>query len=62
MQENYNFLVDLEEELLKALQSGKKLCDVYNAGFEFAKKQKPNLVDKLTKNFGWVFTVTFITM
>lgn len=52
MQGNYNFLVDLEEELLKTLQAGKKLCDVYNTGLQFAKKVKPQLVDKLTKNFG----------
>lgn len=41
------------------LQSGKKLCDVYNSGLEFAKKEKPNLVDFLTKNFGFVLN-TFI--
>jgi len=36
------------------LKSGNKLCDVYNSGLEFAKKEKPNLVDLLTKNFGFV--------
>lgn len=54
LQANYNFLLDLYEELLKKLQSGTKLCDVYNAGIEYTKKNKPNLVDKLTKNFGSV--------
>lgn len=59
IQGNYNFLVDLEEELLKTLQAGKKLCDVYNAGLEFAKKEKPQLVDKLTKNFGFGMGIEF---
>lgn len=55
MQQNYNFLIDLEEELLKALQAGTKLCDVYNAGLAYAKKEKTHLIDNLTKNFGCVF-------
>jgi len=44
----------LEEVLISKLQAGYKLCDVYNAGIEFAKKEKPKLVDLLTKNFGYV--------
>lgn len=59
IQGNYNFVVDLEEELIKTLQAGKKLCDVYNAGHEFAKKEKPKLVDKLTKNFGFGMGIEF---
>lgn len=59
IQGNYNFLVDLEEELIKVLQAGKKLCDVYNTGLDFAKKQKPQLVDKLTKNFGFGMGIEF---
>lgn len=39
---------------MSTLKSGNKLCDVYNSGIEFAKKEKPNLVDSLTKNFGYV--------
>uniref|UniRef100_A0A0A9XBE9 FACT complex subunit n=1 Tax=Lygus hesperus TaxID=30085 RepID=A0A0A9XBE9_LYGHE len=59
VQENYNFLLELEEELLKALTPGKKLCDVYNAGIEFTKKNKPGLMDNLTKNFGFVTGIEF---
>lgn len=51
-QANYDFLVNLEEELIKVLQAGKPLCDVYNHGVAYAKKEKPALVDNLTKNFG----------
>lgn len=39
---------------MSRLKSGNKLCDVYNSGIEFAKKEKPKLVDLLTKNFGCV--------
>jgi len=31
---------------------GKKLKDVYNHVISFVKSKKPDLVDKLTKNFG----------
>lgn len=39
---------------MSKLKSGIKLCDVYNSGLEFAKKEKPNLIEFLTKNFGYV--------
>lgn len=52
VQANYNFLLDLEEELCKHLISGAKLSSVYEAGLVFAKKEKPNLVDNLIKTFG----------
>ena len=51
-QANYIFLLSVEEEILKALTAGAKLCDVYEAGVEFVKKEKPKLVDNLTKSFG----------
>ncbi|XP_075220369.1 SPT16 homolog, facilitates chromatin remodeling subunit dre4 [Lycorma delicatula] len=59
VQENYNFLVDLEEELIKTLQAGIKLCEVYQSGINFAKKEKPNLIDNLTKSFGFVMGIEF---
>jgi len=40
---------------MSRLKSGNKLCDVYNSGLEFVKKEKPNLVELLTKNFGYSF-------
>lgn len=52
VQDNYNFLLNLEDELLKLLQPGKKLCEVYEGGVSLAKKEKPTLVDNLTKTFG----------
>ena len=52
IQDNYNFLLNLEEELLKLLVPGKKLSEVYESGLAYGKKEKPNLVDNLTKSFG----------
>lgn len=52
MQDNYNFLVSLEEELCKKLVAGVKLSNVYDAGLSFAKKEKPKLVESLIKTFG----------
>lgn len=59
VQVHYNFLLDLEEELLKQLQAGAKLCNVYNAGIEFTKKHKSELIENLTKNFGFVMGIEF---
>ncbi|XP_025194919.1 FACT complex subunit spt16 [Melanaphis sacchari] len=56
---NYEFLISLEDILMSKLKSGNKLCDVYNSGIEFAKKEKPKLVDLLTKNFGFVMGIEF---
>lgn len=78
MQDNYNFLLQVEEELLKQLKHGEfraaaaareksdmapvlklslsrtgvKICDAYNAALEYVKKEKADLVAKLTKNLG----------
>lgn len=59
IQENYNFLLNLEEDILKMLVPGKKLSDIYEAGLSFAKKEKPILVDSLTKMFGFATGIEF---
>jgi nucleosome binding factor SPN SPT16 subunit len=59
LQENYNFLVALEEELLKVLVDGTALNAVYQAGIKFAEKEKPDLVANLTKNFGFATGIEF---
>ncbi|XP_048039478.1 FACT complex subunit SPT16 isoform X2 [Megalobrama amblycephala] len=59
MQDNYNFLLQVEEELLKELKHGVKLCDAYNTVLEFVKKEKPDLVSKLTKNLGFAMGIEF---
>lgn len=55
MQDNYNFLLEVQEEVLKKLTHGVKLYDVYEAAADFVKKKKPEMADKMTKNFGFVF-------
>ncbi|XP_039746660.1 FACT complex subunit spt16 isoform X2 [Pararge aegeria] len=59
VQSNYNFLLNLEEEIFKRLVSGVKLSAVYEAGLELAKKEKPELVDNLTKSFGFAMGIEF---
>lgn len=59
LQDHYNFLVNLEEEMLKVMTPGKKLSDIYETGMSYAKKEKPNLVDNLTKNFGFAMGLEF---
>ncbi|XP_045783894.1 FACT complex subunit spt16 [Maniola jurtina] len=59
VQSNYNFLLNVEEEVLKRLVAGAKLSTVYEAGLELAKKEKPELVDNLTKNFGFAMGIEF---
>lgn len=44
----------MEEQLLKTLQSGVKLSEVYEAGINFVKKEKSKLIDNLTRNFGYI--------
>ncbi|GBP65134.1 FACT complex subunit spt16 [Eumeta japonica] len=59
VQNNYNFLLNIEEEVLKTLVAGAKLSRVYEAGLDLAKKEKPNLVENLTKTFGFVMGIEF---
>ncbi|KAI1901230.1 hypothetical protein AGOR_G00032160 [Albula goreensis] len=59
MQDNYTFLLQVEETLLSQLKHGVKLCDAYSAVLDFVKKEKPELVGKLTKNLGFVMGIEF---
>lgn len=59
MQKNYDFLVLVEEEIIKALVAGAKLSDVYESVLSFVKKERPELVDKLTKSFGFAMGIEF---
>lgn len=59
MQDKYNFLLTVEEEILKVLVAGAKLSDVYESVVSFVRKQQPDLVDKLTKNFGFAMGIEF---
>lgn len=59
VQDNYNFALNLEEELLKKLVPRVKLSEVYDTCLAFAKREKPNLVDNLTKTFGFAMGIEF---
>ncbi|KAM9328866.1 LOW QUALITY PROTEIN: FACT complex subunit SPT16 [Gastrophryne carolinensis] len=59
MQDNYNFLLQLQEELCKELKHGAKICDVYQAVMDHVKKQKPDLLSKITKNLGFAMGIEF---
>ncbi|ALC43184.1 dre4 [Drosophila busckii] len=59
MQENYTFLVNVQEEILKLLVPGAKLCEVYEKSLAYVKKEKPNMVDNLTKSFGFAMGLEF---
>lgn len=59
VQANYNFLVNVEEEILKVLCAGAKLSDVYEVGRKYVQTEKPNLFDSLTKTFGFATGIEF---
>lgn len=59
IQNIYNLLVSAEEDILTRLTDGIKLCDVYKSAVGVVRKQNPELVDKLTKNFGFVMGIEF---
>ncbi|XP_063157590.1 FACT complex subunit SPT16 [Candoia aspera] len=58
-QDNYAFLLQLQEEMLKELRHGVKLCEVYAAVMDMVKKQKPELLSKITKNLGFAMGIEF---
>ncbi|NXA93678.1 SP16H protein, partial [Melanocharis versteri] len=61
MQEHYGFLLQLQEVLLRELLTapGAKLCDVYAAVMDVVKKQRPELLGKITKNLGFAMGIEF---
>ncbi|XP_042330482.1 FACT complex subunit SPT16 [Sceloporus undulatus] len=58
-QDNYTFLLQLQEEMLKELRPGVKLCEIYAAVMDMVKKQKPELISKITKNLGFAMGIEF---
>ena len=59
MQQYYEFLISLEEKLCEWLVEGAKLNEVYDKAVAMVKKEHPDLVDKLTKNFGFLMGIEF---
>ena len=52
IQDNYSFLLSVEEHLLTLLVPGKRINEAYDETVAFVKKERPELVDKLTKTLG----------
>lgn len=59
MQSNFNFIQNLEQQLLKKLIPGNKLCEIYECGLAYAKKVRPDLVQHLMETFGFVIGIEF---
>ena len=59
LQQYYEFLIKLEEKLCEKLVEGARLSDVYESTVAIVKSEHPDLVDKLTKNFGFVMGIEF---
>lgn len=56
---NYEFLLQVSDEIINRLTDGAVLSDVYQHVVDFVKDKRPELVDKLTKNFGFVTGIEF---
>ena len=59
VQSSYDFLVSVEEHILSQLKDGAALKDVYDSALSKVKKERPDLADKLTKNFGFSMGIEF---
>lgn len=59
IEENYNFLLQLQEEIMKKMAPNTKISAVYEAGIAFVKQEKPNMLEHLTKNFGFAMGIEF---
>jgi len=59
LQDTYTYLVSLEELIIDKLRDGTKLSDVYKAAMDNVKKEKPDLAEKLNKNFGFAMGIEF---
>ncbi|CAK9439914.1 uncharacterized protein LODBEIA_P40140 [Lodderomyces beijingensis] len=60
VEENYDFLLRLQEHISKnLLKSGVKASQVYTGALEFINKHKPSLAANFTKNCGWLIGIEF---
>ena len=59
MQENYKYLLVLEEEIINLMQDGIKLNELYDKIKQKCMNERPDLADKLTPNLGFVIGIEF---
>jgi len=56
---NYEFLLKVSDEIMNNLSDGIVLSELYQQIVDFVKANRPDLVEKLTKNFGFVTGIEF---
>lgn len=56
---NYEFLLKVSDEIINRLSDGIVLSELYQQIVEFVRSNRPELVDKLTKNFGFATGIEF---
>jgi len=59
VQDLYTYLVSLEDLIVAKMQAGVKLSSVYSAAMDNVKKERPELVEKMNKNFGFAMGIEF---
>ena len=59
IQSIYNLLISVEERILTDLKDGAKLSNVYKSAVSLVKQENSELVEKLTKNFGFAMGIEF---
>lgn len=56
---NYEFLLEVSDELINRLSDGVVISELYQQIVNFVKDKRPDLVDKMTKNLGFVTGIEF---
>uniref|UniRef100_A0A2P2I040 FACT complex subunit n=1 Tax=Hirondellea gigas TaxID=1518452 RepID=A0A2P2I040_9CRUS len=59
MQKNYEFLLTVYEKLIDKLKAGRRLSSVYEDVHSYVSSERKDLVDKLTKSFGFGTGIEF---
>ncbi|VDP32074.1 unnamed protein product [Soboliphyme baturini] len=59
LQDLYSLLLDVEQKVIDCLKPGSKLCDVYAAAVEVLRDNRPELIEKFTKNVGFGMGIEF---
>merc|ERR1719431_1184245 len=59
VQDLYTYLVSLEDLIVAKMQAGVKLSSVYSAAMDNVKKERPEMVEKMNKNFGFAMGIEF---
>ncbi|CAH6722224.1 FACT complex subunit Spt16p [[Candida] jaroonii] len=60
MEDNYDFLIKLQNHLIdEVLVDGKIAKDVYEEATKFITKENPSILDNFTRNCGWLMGIEF---